>query len=73
MIKHFMILSSSYSTGQRIAMHYIIDDQMNPEMLTSEVKTIKELSKLNIKEILPFKSRSLTRMLTISTRCFCFG
>ena len=43
MIKHFMILSSSYSTGQRIAMHYIIDDQMNPEMLTSEVKTIKEL------------------------------
>mgnify|MGYP001455597876 CR=1 FL=1 len=43
MIKHFMILSSSYSTGQRIAMHYIIDEQMNPEMLTSEVKKIKEL------------------------------
>lgn len=43
MIKHFMILSSSYSTGKRIAMHYIIDEQMNPEMLTSEIKTIKEL------------------------------
>lgn len=43
MIQHFLILSSSYSTGKRIAMHYIIDEQMNSEMLTSEVKTIKEL------------------------------
>ena len=43
MIKHFMILSSSYSTGTRIAMHYIIDEQMNPDMLISEVKKIKEL------------------------------
>lgn len=43
MIKHFLILSSSYSTGKRIAMHYIIDEQMNPEMLISEVKKIKEL------------------------------
>lgn len=43
LIKHFMILSSSYSTGQRIAMHYIIDENMTPEMLTSEVKKIKEL------------------------------
>ena len=42
MIKHFMILSSSYSSGTRIALHYIIDEQMNPEMLTAEVKTIKE-------------------------------
>lgn len=42
MIKHFMILSSSYSTGTRIAMHYIVDEQMNPEMLTAEVKKIKE-------------------------------
>lgn len=43
MTKHFLILSSSYSTGKRIAMHYIIDEQMNPEMLISEVKKIKEL------------------------------
>ena len=43
MIKHFMILSSSYSTGKRIAMHYIVDKQMDPEMLISEVKKIKEL------------------------------
>lgn len=43
MIKHFMILSSSYSTGKRIAMHYVIDKQMNPEMLIGEVKKIKEL------------------------------
>lgn len=38
-----MILSSSYSTGKRIAMHYVIDKQMNPEMLLGEVKKIKEL------------------------------
>ena len=37
-----MILSSSYTLGTRIALHYIIDEQMNPEMLTAEVKTIKE-------------------------------
>lgn len=43
MIKHFIILSSSYSIGQRIAVHYIIDDYMTPEMLTSEVKKVKEL------------------------------
>lgn len=43
MIKHFMILSSSYSAGQRIAMHYIIDEKMSPEMLIGEVKKIKEL------------------------------
>ena len=43
------------------------------QVKNNNIKTIKELSKLNIKEILPFKSRSLTRMLTISTRCFCFG
>jgi uncharacterized phage-associated protein len=36
-----MILSSSYSSGTRIALHYIIDEKMNPEMLTGEVKTIK--------------------------------
>ena len=41
--KHFMILSSSYSAGKRIAMHYVIDGQMNPEMLIGEVKKIKEL------------------------------
>lgn len=43
MIKHFMILSSSYSTGTRIAMHYVIDKHMNPEMLIGDVKRIKEL------------------------------
>lgn len=42
-IKHFMILSSSYSAGKRIAMHYIVDEKMNPKMLTDEVKKIKEL------------------------------
>ena len=43
MIMHFMILSSSYSTGTRIAMHYIIDANMNPEMLLSEMQKIKEI------------------------------
>lgn len=43
MIKHFMILSSSYSTGTRIAMHYVIDAHMTSEMLSGEVKKIKEL------------------------------
>lgn len=41
MIRHFMILSSSYSEGRRIAMHYIVDKQMNPEQLHKEVRTIK--------------------------------
>ena len=43
MIMHFMILSSSYSTGTRIAMHYIIDVNMNTEMLLSEMQKIKEI------------------------------
>lgn len=34
------------------------------------VETIKDLRKLNVKEILPFNSRSLTRMLTISHGVF---
>ncbi len=42
MVKHFMILSSSYSTGTRIAKHYVISDGINPEMLTEEVRTIKK-------------------------------
>lgn len=42
MIKHFIILSSSYSSGTRIAMHYVIDELMNPEMLKAELKTIKD-------------------------------
>ena len=41
MNKHVIILSSSYSTGERIAMHYVIDEYMDPDMLSSEVKTIK--------------------------------
>ncbi len=43
MIKHFMILSSSYSSGMRIAMHYVVDELMDAGMLVSEVKKIKEL------------------------------
>lgn len=42
MIKHFMILSSSYSSGTRIALHYVIDEYTSPEMLTAEVKKIKD-------------------------------
>ena len=42
MIKHFMILSSSYSSGTRIALHYVIDEHTSSEMLTAEVKKIKD-------------------------------
>ena len=41
MVKHFIIMSSSYSEGRRIAMHYVVDESMSPEMLSSEVKKIK--------------------------------
>ena len=30
-------------TGKRIARHYVIDKQMDPEMLIGEVKKVKEL------------------------------
>lgn len=43
MVKHFIILSSSYSEGKRIAMHYVMDDEMNSEMLYNEVRKVKEL------------------------------
>ena len=42
MIKHFMILSSSYSSGKRIALHYVIDEKTKQEMLTANVKKIKD-------------------------------
>ena len=42
MIKHFIILSSSYSTGKRIAIHYVIDKHMNSEILNKIIKTIKD-------------------------------
>lgn len=42
MFKHFMILSSSYSSGTRIAMHYVIGEEMNSQMLADEIKTIKQ-------------------------------
>lgn len=43
MVKHFIILSSSYSEGKRIAMHYVLDDEMNSEMLYKEVREVKEI------------------------------
>lgn len=42
MVKHFIILSSSYSSSVRIAMHYIVDGNMDVSMLTGEVKKVKE-------------------------------
>ena len=41
-IKHFIILSSSYSEGKRIAMHYIIDKPIIFEMINDEIKQIKQ-------------------------------
>ncbi len=43
MVKHFIILSSSYSSSARIAMHYIVDENMDASMLVNEVKKIKEV------------------------------
>lgn len=40
------------------------------ELCTKDVKTLSELKNIDLKEVLPFKSRSLTRMLTISSGVF---
>ncbi|MGN0484242.1 MAG: Panacea domain-containing protein [Lachnospiraceae bacterium] len=48
MIKHFIILSSSYSDGKRIAVHYILDEQVTAEMISNEIKTIKEQCGQNV-------------------------
>ncbi len=42
MIRHFLILSSSYSEGKRIAMHYIVDEKMDAQLLIDEVRKVKE-------------------------------
>lgn len=41
MTKHFIILSSSYSEGKRIARHYVIDDVMDASWIMQEIETIK--------------------------------
>lgn len=41
MVKHFIILSSSYSTGKRIALDYIVNDSKDEVILA--VKKIKEI------------------------------
>ena len=40
------------------------------EIFTKDIRTLSDISNINIKEILPFKSRMLTRMLTISSGVF---
>ena len=40
------------------------------EIYTKDIKTLSEIEKIDLKEILPFKSRMLTRMLTISSGVF---
>ena len=41
MVKHFIIVSSSYSEGMRIAMHYVVDDFMTADLLSGEIRAIK--------------------------------
>ncbi|MCR4568378.1 MAG: DUF4065 domain-containing protein [Pseudobutyrivibrio sp.] len=43
MTKHFIILSSSYSLGARIAIHYLIDKKSTVDSLTDKVRRIKEM------------------------------
>ena len=40
------------------------------EIYTKDIKTLSELEKIDLREVLPFKSRMLTRMLTISSGVF---
>ena len=40
------------------------------ELSTKDIKTISDLKRIDFKEVLPFKSRMLTRMLTISSGIF---
>lgn len=41
MIRHFIIVSSSYFEGTRIAMHYVVDDFMTADLLSGEIRAIK--------------------------------
>lgn len=43
MVKHFIIMSSSYSLGKRIALHYILDEELDVIVINKELKTIKEM------------------------------
>lgn len=42
MIKHFIIISSSYSLGARIAVHYVVDQFITADLLFCEINRIKK-------------------------------
>lgn len=42
MIRHFIIMSSSYSSKTRIAMDYVLDGKVRADMLLHEIETIRK-------------------------------
>ena len=42
MIRHFIIMSNSYSLKKRIALHYILDEKLDVSLIKEEMKIIKE-------------------------------
>lgn len=42
MAKHFVILSSSYSNGERIALHYTLNEESTVAAISEELQTIRE-------------------------------
>ena len=60
-------ISASEDIKLKVMEARLLEQLQGDFIASNNIKTIKELSKLNIKEILPFKSRSLTRILTIET------
>lgn len=42
MIRHFIIVSSSYSKGTRIAVHYVVDGDITADFLSDEVQEVKK-------------------------------
>lgn len=43
MVRHFVIMSSSYSLGKRIAIDHILEEELDVSLINKEMETIKEM------------------------------
>lgn len=43
MYRHYIILSSSYSQGMRIGIHYLLDDEIDPKWIMEDIDKIREV------------------------------
>ena len=65
-----MIHSLPVIVNEIIVRGYFMISRLCVEIQDKNVKSIKQLSKINIRRIIPIKQRKLTRMLTISSGTF---